>query len=216
MKKVFFLFVIILFINCSQNNTEETVEEGICELTACENNGNLKDCACECPEGYTGLRCQGIDPNAVQKLLDDNVSPFLLINSGIQLNNIYGKNYKSGIIFHVNIVDKIIKITAPKETEKNLQWTNAFQYCEDLDFNGNTDWYLPNLDEVKEIREILYAEKKVGEFNDDYYWTSETVENNPNDAYGVFFLNGNVGPIEKDRMNDVSYNSVRAVRKIQL
>lgn len=212
-KKLFLLIAVLLLFNCSQ---EKTIAEETCEIAVCENNGNLVDCNCECPEGYLGIRCQRIDPNAVQKLLNDDVSPFLLINSGIQLSNIYGKNFRGGIIFHLNIVDKILKITAPKETEQKLQWTNAVKFCEDLDFNGETDWYLPNLDEVNEIREILYADKKVGDFNDDYYWTSVTVENSQNDAYGVFFLNGNVGPIEKDRMNDVSYNNVRAIRKIQL
>lgn len=200
--------------SCTQ--TEATVEEETCEIVACENNGTLTDCACECPEGYIGLRCQRIDPTAAQQLLNDGVSPFVLINAGIQLNNIYGKTYQDGFIFHINIVDKIIKITASKASEKQLQWSNAVKYCDDLDLNGQTDWYLPNLTEVQEIREILYADKKVGDFKDDYYWTSNTVDGSPNDAYGVFFLNGNVGPIEKDRMNNVSYNNVRAVRKIQL
>lgn len=208
-----FVFLFFICFSCSETPTEK---EDICLLESCKNNGVVVDCRCECPEGYLGETCQRIDPTATQKLLDNGVSPFTLLSAGIQIDAVYGKNFQNGIIFHLNIIDNIVKITTQKDLEKKLQWTNAVNYCESLEVNGTTDWYLPNLTEVEEIRNILYVQQKVGSFEDDYYWTSVTVENSPNDAYGVFFLNGNNGPIEKDRMNEVSYNYVRAVRKIQL
>lgn len=205
------LLIVFLFISCQQTDQDPT-----CQIGFCENNGTLIDCACECPQGFTGLNCEKIDFTQTQKLLDNGITPFELISSGVKLDSIYGKIYKDGHIFELNIVDKIVKITTKKDLEENLQWTNAVNYCDNLEINNSLDWYLPNLDEVLEIREILYLKLKLGDFEDDYYWTSNTLDNNPNDAYGVFFLNGNIGPIEKDRMNDVSYNFVRAVRQIQL
>lgn len=207
------IFLLLFVISCSETPPEKV---DVCLLESCKNNGIVVDCKCECPEGYTGETCQRIDPKFTQKLLDDGVTPFTLLNAGIQIDSIYGRNYENGIIFHVNILDKIVKVTTQKNLEEKLQWTNAVNYCENLVVNGTSSWYLPNLTEVEEIRNILYVKLKVGDFEDDYYWTSVTVENSPNDAYGVFFLNGNNGPIEKDRMNAVSYNFVRAVRQIQL
>lgn len=124
--------------------------------------------------------------------------------------------YKGGIIFHLNAANKLIKVAVPKDLEEDLRWPNAMDYSENLIVQSFDDWYLPSIDELQEMRIILYTRLEMGQFNDDYYWSSETVVGNPTNAYGVFFPNGNVGPIEKDRQNDVSLNFVRPVRQIQL
>lgn len=215
-KNIGTLLFLCLFtiISCTDNQT--SIEEANCELTSCNERGLIVDCKCECEDGYLGRRCERFNVNFTQKLLDDGVSPITLLNNNIPLDSIYGKVFRSGLIFHINTIGKEIKVVTLKDKEENLQWTNAVDYCENLEINGTNDWYLPNLEELEEIREILYAKLDIGNFEDDYYWSSVTVDNSPTDAFGIFFLNGNVGPIEKDRMNPVSYNFVRAVRKIQL
>jgi len=207
---LFFLFTIA----CS--DTQTVIEEASCEINSCSDRGLLVDCECECEEGYLGRRCERFDLKFTQKLLDDGVSPFVLLNNNFPLDSVYGRKYREGIIFDLNILQKEVKIVTAKQYEESLQWTNAVNFCDNLTIGNASDWYLPNLEELQDMREILYARLKVGNFEDDYYWSSETVDNSSNDAYGLFFLNGNVGPIEKDRQNPVSFNFVRAVRKIQL
>ena len=214
-KKVLIYFCTVLILtlfNCSPNGT--AVPE--CSLSSCENNGVLEDCACICEDGYSGPNCERLDPAFAQKLLNDGFTPFELLNANIPLDSVYGREYQGGIIFHLNATNKLIKVAVTKDLEEDLRWPNAMDYSENLIVQSFDDWYLPSIDELQEMRIILYTRLEKGEFNDDYYWSSETVENSPTDAYGVFFPNGNVGPIEKDRQNHVSLNFVRPVRQIQL
>ncbi|MAD98414.1 MAG: hypothetical protein CMB99_13905 [Flavobacteriaceae bacterium] len=216
LKKGFASFVLIFFfflLACTPNSTP-VVET--CDITFCDNNGVLTDCACECPDGYSGVNCEFLNPAFVQTFLDDGLTPFELLNKNIPLDSIYGKNYQGGIIFHLNIVDQVVKVTVNKDLEEDLRWPNAIDYSNNLSTQSYSDWYLPEIEELQEMRVILYQKLQKGQFEDDFYWSSETVDGSPDDAYGVFFPNGNVGPIEKDRQNDVSLNYVRPARRIQL
>jgi hypothetical protein len=93
-------------------------------------------------------------------------------------------------------------------------------------FAGHTDWRIPN---VKELQSIVNYERPLpaptvdGAFNTDCtagctvltcsctqsgpYWSSTTIQNNPNNAWNVNFNNGNVNNNNKD-----NNNYVRAVR----
>ena len=82
------LLIVFLFISCQQTDQDPT-----CQIGFCENNGTLIDCACECPQGFTGLNCEKIDFTQTQKLLDNEITPFELISSGVKLDSIYGKIY---------------------------------------------------------------------------------------------------------------------------
>lgn len=216
MKRIPIVLAILTMVIFSCAETTPTPVEEVCTITECANQGVLVDCGCECKEGYSGELCNRLNSSYVQTYLNDGISPFTLINSGMPIDSIYGKSYENGIIFHLMISNKIVKVVTKKDVEKVLKWTAAVNYCDGLVINGTDDWYLPNLEEVIEIRENLYFKLKKGDFENDYYWSSTTSDVDPNDAIGVFFLNGNTGPIEKDRQNTVSDNNVRAVRQIQL
>ena len=213
-KSLTYLVIIGLTIlySCSPSGTDVPN----CEITFCENNGVLQDCECICEEGYSGPNCERLNPAFAQKFLDDGLTPFELLNANIPLDSVYGKQYQGGLIFHLNTADKIIKVAVNKNLEDRLIWSNAMNYAQTLDTQNYSDWYLPNVNELKEIRNLLFNKLNVGNFESDYYWSSETVPTDQGDAYGVYFPNGNVGPIEKDRQNDISLNFVRPVRQIQL
>ncbi|TAF76464.1 MAG: DUF1566 domain-containing protein [Bacteroidetes bacterium] len=63
----------------------------------------------------------------------------------------------------------------------------AAQLCADLTLGGYSDWFLPSKDELVQIYTNRAA---VGGFNTVLYWSSS--ENNVNDAWDVWFGNGNV------------------------
>lgn len=216
LKRFSILGVLIFLFTIACSDSQTVIEEANCDISSCSDRGILEGCKCECEEGYLGRRCERFDLKFTQKLLDDGVSPFTLLNNNFPLDSVYGRKYKEGIIFDLNILEKEVKVVTAKEYEESLQWTNAVNFCDNLTIGNASDWYLPDLQELKDIREILYVRLKVGQFEDDYYWSSETVDNSPNDAFGLFFPNANVGPIEKDRQNPVSFNFVRAVRIIEL
>lgn len=215
------IILMLLIVSCSQEKTiaEEIGEvvEVNCDINSCDNDGVLNDCSCECPEGFIGETCENVDLTlSVQKLLDLGINPLTLLSAGVSIDDMNGKNFQNGLIFNIDNANKIVKTVVFKSNEQKLRWPDAVSFCENLDINGISDWYLPNLDELIEIRSLLYLKLDVDNFEDDYYWSSSTVETDQNEAYGVFFLNGNFGPIEKNRMNDVSLNYLRAVRKIEL
>jgi hypothetical protein len=211
------LTIILALSSCSGSSSEgETTEEiDACTLLQCEENASVVDCACVCDEGYLGEDCTDLDVAFTQKYLNDGISPFDLLDANIPIDSVYGKVFQDGIIFKLNTVSKIVKVTAITDSPETLNWPEAIDYCEAFDVNDFTDWYLPDLQELGEIRTKLYAELKVGDFSDDFYWSSETQDSDPNNAMAVFFLNGNVGPIEKARVNPVSYNHVRPIRSIE-
>ena len=211
------LTIILALSSCSGSSSEgETTEEiDACTLLQCEENASVVDCACVCDEGYLGEDCTDLDVAFTQKYLNDGISPFDLLDANIPIDSVYGKVFQDGIIFKLNTVSKIVKVTAITDSPETLNWPEAIDYCEAFEVNDYTDWYLPDLQELGEIRTKLYAELKVGDFSDDFYWSSETQDSDPNNAMAVFFLNGNVGPIEIARVNPVSYNHVIPVRSIE-
>lgn len=82
-------------------------------------------------------------------------------------------------------------------SSQDLNWSNAINYCENLNFAGQTDWRLPNINELHSI--IDYA--RIPAFDSifqnvalDFYWSSTTLSNEtwPEMAQGVSFQ-GNIG-----------------------
>lgn len=211
------LAIILALSSCSGSSFEGEITEEIdaCKLLECQENASVVDCACVCDESYLSKDCTGLDVAFTQKYLNYGISPFDLLDANIPIDSVYGEVFQDGLIFKLNTVSKVIKVTAITDSPETLNWPEAIDYYETFEINDYTDSYLPDLQELGEIRTKLYAELKVGDFSDDFYRSSETQDSDPNNAMAVFFLNGNVGPIEKARVNPVSYNHVRPVRSIE-
>ena len=102
-----------------------------------------------------------------------------------------------------------------KTTEKT--WTGAIEYCEALDMAGQTDWRLPNQNELLSIVDISSYNPAInGEFDNVIsldYWSSTTTIEETARAWGIEF--------EKGRSNyyvrlSSDSNYVRCVRGGQL
>jgi hypothetical protein len=74
-------------------------------------------------------------------------------------------------------------------------WQAALDYCQDLNWGGQTDWYLPN---VKELRSIMDNSRMAPTIDttifpgtaSDPFWTSSTAANDDNSAWIVEFSYG--------------------------
>lgn len=100
--------------------------------------------------------------------------------------------------------------SAASSTDKN--YADAIGHCENLDFAGYTDWYLPSVNELKSIvKAENYPRSIVKAFQNvyaDYYWSS--TEHSSELAWIVLFIYEDVTYYHK---NDPSY--VRCVRKLK-
>ena len=111
------------------------------------------------------------------------------------------------------------------DKERNLMWqddvassevkksyTDAIEHCENLDFAGLSDWYLPNVNELKSIVKAEHYPRAIIEVFENvypsYYWSSS--EYSPEYAWIVLFIYEDVVHYHK---TDKSY--VRCARKVQ-
>lgn len=82
-------------------------------------------------------------------------------------------------------------------------WQGAVDYCNNLDFDGCDDWYLPSKDELYAI----YQNKAtIGDFDDmfgaNYYWSATTKLGSDDDAWQVRFYTGATDYTDKSRVNN--------------
>ena len=70
-------------------------------------------------------------------------------------------------------------------------WQQAIDYCNNLDFDGCDDWYLPSKDELHE----LYLNKnQIGDFSSVYYWSSTHAQSIDDKALKQDFHDGSGNP----------------------
>ncbi len=78
-----------------------------------------------------------------------------------------------------------------------MMWREAIDYCENLTLNSNSDWRLPNINELKSvIDKSRYAPAVVSAFTNmtsDQYWSSTTYEPSKTRAWIVSFIDGKEG-----------------------
>ena len=87
------------------------------------------------------------------------------------------KDTEAGLMWQDNIEAKTVT--------KN--WQGAVDYCQDLNFAGYTDWYLPERDELME----LYNNKSyLQNVKSSLYWSATAYVSNTDNAWYVYFKNG--------------------------
>lgn len=90
-------------------------------------------------------------------------------------------------------------------------WANAITICENLVLGGYSDWRLPNINELKSIRDMSRSspaiEATFANTASNYYWSSTSYAADTTNAWDVDFGNGVV-----DWFNKTGSGYVRCVR----
>jgi len=132
---------------------------------------------------------------------------FTRLDSGIVVDHEYGLQWQDD----VNYTD---------------EWLEAIDYCENLDLGGETDWRMPNINELTFIIDVNYTKPTINSIyqtikldnsncskGKDFYWSSTSSDENRSKAVGVGF---NLGQTLIGMKKEVSSNeqncSVRCVR----
>ena len=80
-------------------------------------------------------------------------------------------------------------------------WANAITTCENLVLGGYTDWRLPNINELKSIRDMSRSgpaiEATFVNTATNYYWSSTSYGAGPTGAWSVYFYFGVVDAFVK-------------------
>ena len=120
-----------------------------------------------------------------------------------------GDIYQGGVVFYLDGNGGGL-IAAPSDQSCCSNWNTAVSLCSNLTLGGYSDWFLPSKDELNLM--YLYIGQgntgilgNVGNFSDNYYWSS--TEDDINYAWLQNFFNGFQGGYDKTN----SYY-VRAVR----
>jgi len=128
-----------------------------------------------------------------------------------------GSNYAGGIVFYIDntgqhgLVASVVDVTSDiwgcggtqipglsTSFGSGLSNTNlilaicnqnsiAARYCDTLNLNGFSDWYLPSRDELVSMYQQLKV-NGIGDFQNDYYWSSSQYDSNL--SYCVPFTSG--------------------------
>ena len=88
------LIILVLFFGCSSDDSSES-----CTPIACKNGGVFLNCACDCPQGYTGSDCsQFITPSSI-RIHKLTIIKFPAFNANGQLwdNDLIGNSQKADI-----------------------------------------------------------------------------------------------------------------------
>jgi hypothetical protein len=79
-------------------------------------------------------------------------------------------------------------------TPAQMTWESAIRYCEELDLGGNTDWRLPNINELTSIVDDTTSSPAISSVfvntTSTYYWSSTTAAGYTSDAWYVSFYYG--------------------------
>jgi hypothetical protein len=90
-------------------------------------------------------------------------------------------------------------------------WNDAISFCQNLNFAGYDDWYLPNFNELYALADRSKYNPALSDVFENVvsstYWSSTTYASNTSNAWYVYFYYGN------DNYNAKTYtNYVRCVR----
>jgi hypothetical protein len=154
----------------------------------------------------------GLDPNDITLINDDNEPTRLLPDSGqsTSYTNTFGEDADysiNSLSFTDNsgdgtVTDNNTWLMWQKEDDNTKRsWSDARIYCSNMSLAGYSNWRLPN---PKEFQSILNYEAHNPPIdltvfpNTNYasysgYWTSTTFADNTSEAWYIFFFNGYLG-----------------------
>lgn len=112
------------------------------------------------------------------------------------------KNYPS---INVNGTLYVQPNTSPGFTN-TYTWQEAIDYCNELDFEGCDDWYLPNKEELH----ALFTNKTlIGDFAAVDYWSSTHHSGIPEDAFMQDFADNGGNPSTRKDYDRIRCRCVR-------
>jgi len=76
----------------------------------------------KCPDGFMGADCETFDFTQIQALLDAGNTPISLFNAGALLYDLYGMNYKGGLIFYLDTINGNGMVAAANDFETDFIW----------------------------------------------------------------------------------------------
>lgn len=115
----------------------ETEDLCITQNINCQNGGLCIDGTCNCLPGFFGVNCEQLDMSQIQALLDGGITPKTLYDAGVNLEQLYGKMYKDGILFYLNTDDGTGMVAAPEDQSTGAEWGC---YEINVPFLNNVPW----------------------------------------------------------------------------
>lgn len=85
----------------------------------------------------------------------------------------------------------------------SMPWSNAIAFCEDLTYGDQSDWRLPNRNELNSLidanrsRPALPADHPFAGVTNGLYWSGTSYANNSNYAWGMHMFYGNIAEYSK-------------------
>jgi hypothetical protein len=105
-----------------------------------------------------------------------------------------------------NIEQHISDVLCWSKTFDRMTWYEAVKFCEELEFEGHSDWRLPTLDELRALQDS--GKNPHGDTKPGDYWSSTTFADFTGNAWLVNFSDGVIYSVGK-----TSTYYVRAVRE---
>ncbi len=111
-------------------------------------------------------------------------------------NFMYGDYIRDNV--KETVYDTTTNIIWSDQNATNYSWIGAYDYCENLDINGSTDWHLPNLNQLFLLADRTKYNPSIDNVfinvqytqTDGSYWSSTTNMQNQNQAFSVNFYDG--------------------------
>ncbi len=92
------------------------------------------------------------------------------------------------------VTDSTTGLVWQDTTPATRTWVSAIAYCEALTLGGNSDWRLPNLNELTSIVDDTTSNPAISSVFvntiSNYYWSSTTNAGDTTRAWVVYFFNG--------------------------
>ena len=121
-----------------------------------------------------------------------------------------GDQHAGGIVFQINENGSGL-VAAMEDLDGIYEWGQAVTQASSYNSEGYTGWHLPSKDELVEMYNTIGnggPEGNIGDFYNDYYWSSS--ENSSNLAWYVSFNNGYTSYYNTSNANALRVRVIRA------